>query len=99
MRLLKIWPVLVSALVCSCSLQQHTDRAERSWLKASSLHSALHEVELEPIVNDNRKDELNGPMFSFASGAATFLRGKIQTPQIRELSGLDAIQGLSLIHI
>lgn len=92
MRLLKIWPALISILVCGCSLQHHTDRAERIWLNASSLNNALHSVSLDADVLPGDKANTKQSFFT-ASGASTHLRGKIQSPQIRELSGIAPVLG------
>lgn len=91
MQRLKIWPVFVSILICGCSIQQQTDRAERVWLKESATQPMLHDVSLRPSKSVHKQDQHNA--FITASGAATVLRGKIQSPQIRELSGLAAVLG------
>ena len=79
----KSWPVLLCAFfVCGCSLQQHTERAERSWLSANSSSAALHRVSLTP--QDIPADD----SFLTATGAATYLLGNIESADINELSGI-----------
>ncbi len=92
MHLRNVWPLLIILLMSGCSLQQQSDRAERIWLKANSIHSVLHDVRLQPAVTA-LNDVSSGTSFYSASGAATYLRGNIQSPQVRELSGLAAILG------
>ena len=84
----KSWPVLLCAFfVCGCSLQQHTERAERSWLSANSLSAVLHRVSLTP--QDSAADD----SFLTATGAATYLLGNIESADINELSGIAPVVG------
>jgi len=88
MRPVKIWPVLLCALVSGCSLQHHTDRAERSWLNARSLSAELHSVSLTPEVSSS-----SDAAFLSASGASTYLLGQIESQAIDELSGIAPVIG------
>ncbi len=104
MHLLKIWLALISMLLCGCSLQQQTDKAEQVWLNASAADTVLHGVNLK---DKNSPDdfntfdvqstdgESNQQPFLTAVGANTYYRGRIQSTQIRELSGIAPVLGES----
>ncbi len=91
MRPVKIWPVLLCALVSGCSLQHHTDRAERSWLNAKLLSPELHSVSLTPEIASSA--DTVGEAFLTTSGASTHLLGQIESRDIDELSGMAPVIG------
>lgn len=83
--------LLLSALLAGCSLQHHTDRAERQWLSAKAAQSALHSVTL---ANASAFATTNtASSFFNASSASTYLNGQIQSPAITELSGMSPVLG------
>ena len=92
----KIWSVLLCALVSGCSLQQHTDRAERSWLSANSLSAELHSVSLATEASSSPEPANNNArnLFLVATGASTYLQGQIESRDINELSGIAPVLGL-----
>ena len=86
---LKQFCILVFVILLSgCSIQKYSDRAEQLWLSDKTQQSALHEVELNrdisPVVSG-----LNN--IGSALSARTRLAGKIQTPDLTELSGLAPV--------
>lgn len=96
MRLLRIWPVVLNLFILGCSLQQQADRAERVWLNASLLDAALHEVKLDKsgaLPNEVDLEQENSKWFLTATGASTHLLGKLQSSELRELSGLAPVLG------
>jgi len=90
-RPVKIWPVLLCALVSGCSLQHHTDRAERSWLNAKLPSAELHSVSLTPEIGSS--PDTVSEAFLTSSGASTYLLGQIESRDINELSGMAPVIG------
>jgi len=89
----KIWPVLLCLLVSGCSLQQHTDRAERSWLHTNSLSAELHRVSFATEVDSTSDAAVNKADKSLltAVDVSTYLRGQIESRDIDELSGIAPV--------
>ncbi len=92
MHQLKIWPVIFSLLACGCSLQHHTERAERIWLNAGSTNSLVHRAELRDSVPTDEASTVDHS-FLTASGADTYYSGQTQSSAITELSGVAAVIG------
>ena len=87
----KLWPVLLCASVSGCSLQHHTERAERLWLNARSVSAELHSVSLAPETES--PSDAAGESFLNAASASTFLVGQIESRDINELSGIAPVLG------
>jgi len=79
----------ISLIVAGCSLQHHTDKAERQWLRANQDNPALYSVALAgQSLNENEIET----SFLTAPSANTYLSGHISSPNITELSGLAPMQ-------